>query len=1062
MSRLLFLPVLMEAPNRLNRDQRVMRVRFRALIPYATAFLLTVGTVAVRAALERGLHDDMPMLLLVLPIFISSQIGGIGPGLLATVLASLAGCYFLEPRHVFWVQQPPDQIRLVMFLFVGILISVLTERLRRLRFQEQSHLARLGAIEERFRVHDERLRVMATVVESSPNFIGLCTPDLKPFYVNTAGRTMVGLDQQEVEYKALVDYFCPEDRARIESEAIPKLRTDGCWSGEIRLRHFSTGRHIDTIWAPFPIKDDAGTTIAWAFISPDLTHVKRAQEALRDSEEKFRAIFERAAIGMARVSFTDARWIDVNEAFCRMLGYTAEEMRATPWPQITHPDDVDLDLIPFRRMAGGELDAYTVEKRFVHKQGHHVSARLTLSLVRDSQGQPGYEIAIIEDITRRKQAEEQLARSEERYRLLNRATHDVIWDWDLLADRLEWNDAVLDTFGYRVEEMGRTIESWYSRVHPDDRDRVHASVKAAIHRRDQTWTGEYRFRRKNGEYSHVLDRGFIARDQAGQGYRMIGSMIDLTERRKLETALRESEAQFRQLADAIPQLVWITDPDGKQVYLNHRWREYTGATSAHLQDGGRDVGWAHTLHPDDYHRTLERWRECLKTGEPYEIEYRFRRNSDGSYRWFLARATPVRDEQGKIAKWFGTSTEIHEQKETQAALEESRRQLAGARTAAEQARHAAEEASAAKDRFLAVLSHELRTPLTPVLASVSMLQKNPFLDDRTQHNLEMIRRNIELEARLIDDLLDLTRIARGKIELYRQPIDLCTVINRAVDVCRPDLEARGLQFEMNIEPGAPCTVEVDVARLQQVFWNLLKNSIKFTAHGGRVEVRVRREEGWAVTDFIDNGVGIEPAAMPRIFDAFAQADQAVTRQFGGLGLGLAISRSLVELHGGTIEAHSPGKGQGSTFQVRLPLQSSPAGATTPQLGSAAASLPIRQSRILRILVVEDHGDTAEMLQLMLEAEGHEVETAGDVAGGLEAVGQNHFDLLISDLGLPDGSGMDLMRELRSRGYQGPAIVLSGYGQESDIQETRAAGFAAHIVKPIDMDRLVQALYRLVR
>jgi CheY-like chemotaxis protein len=277
------------------------------------------------------------------------------------------------------------------------------------------------------------------------------------------------------------------------------------------------------------------------------------------------------------------------------------------------------------------------------------------------------------------------------------------------------------------------------------------------------------------------------------------------------------------------------------------------------------------------------------------------------------------------------------------------------------------------------------------------------------------------------------------------------VINRAVEVCKPDIEARGLHFDVDLGPAAPYWIEADVARLQQVFWNLLKNAIKFTPHGGCVGVRCRSERGQVVAEVNDSGIGIDEAALPRIFNAFEQAERSITRQFGGLGLGLTISKALVEMHGGTIEVASEGRDKGATFRVRLPL-TAPAG--QPEAPARPAPPP-RSRRPLRILLVEDHGATARLIRTLLGLEGHTVETAGDVATALKLAGQHDFDLLLSDLGLPDGSGHDLLRQLREGGHRFPGIALSGYGREDDIRRSYEAGFAAHLTKPASREAVVE-------
>ncbi len=390
-------------------------------------------------------------------------------------------------------------------------------------------------------------------------------------------------------------------------------------------------------------------------------------------------------------------------------------------------------------------------------------------------------------------------------------------------------------------------------------------------------------------------------------------------------------------------------------------------------------------------------------------------------------------------------------------VEEERKRAQQALAAA---KSAAEEASRAKDHFIAVLSHELRNPLNPVLATVSMLQKDRRFDADTSEQLEVIRRNAELEARLIDDLLDITRIERGKIVLDRHSVELGTVIRRAVEVSKPDIEARKLDFSIDMG-SAPYWVDADTARLQQVFWNLIKNAVKFTPPGGCVVIRCRDDaDAHVIVEVKDSGKGIESDMLPRLFNAFEQGERQTTRQFGGLGLGLAISKTLVDLHGGTLVASSEGADKGATFTVRLPLV--PAGAVGPEPPESPISPRPVIVGSLRILLVEDHGDTVKIMKRLLAAHGHQVQTAGDVATALKLADEQTFDLLLSDLGLPDGSGVDLMRAIRRHGSKLPGIALSGYGQESDIQESRDAGFTAHLTKPVDVCCLERTIDSVVQ
>lgn len=527
---------------------------------------------------------------------------------------------------------------------------------------------------------------------------------------------------------------------------------------------------------------------------------------------------------------------------------------------------------------------------------------------------------------------------------------------------------------------------------------------------------------------------------AGAGYVNLYGR-DVTAQKRVEADLRESELFFRQMLESIPGMVFTTRPDGYCDYQSQPWVDYTGVPmSEHLGDG-----WNRLLHPDDQPRAYAAWEAAVEGHAPYDLEYRVRRH-DGQYEWFKVIGRPISDAAGKIVRWFGVALNIEDLKRVEEALK-------AARDSAERAKAVAEQANRAKDHFLAVLSHELRTPLTPVVMGVSMLQDRPDLAPQVRETLEMVRRNVEMEARLIDDLLDVTRIARGKIELNRSPVELCTVIQRAVEVCKPDIEARGLHFGVDLGPCAPYWVDADVPRLQQVFWNLLKNAIKFTPHGGCVGIRCQPNERYVVAEVSDSGIGIEQESLSRVFNAFEQGERSITRQFGGLGLGLAISKALVELHGGEIEAYSDGRDKGATFRLRLPLTAR-AGQPSPPPPTVPAQRVVRP---LRILLVEDHGVTAKMMRMVLTAEGHSVEMAGDVATAMELADHHAFDLLLSDLGLPDGSGHDLLHRLRERGHRFPGIALSGYGQEEDVRRSYEAGFATHLTKPASREAVVEAV-----
>ncbi|PYL30507.1 MAG: hybrid sensor histidine kinase/response regulator [Verrucomicrobia bacterium] len=375
---------------------------------------------------------------------------------------------------------------------------------------------------------------------------------------------------------------------------------------------------------------------------------------------------------------------------------------------------------------------------------------------------------------------------------------------------------------------------------------------------------------------------------------------------------------------------------------------------------------------------------------------------------------------------------------------EERESLIREQAIAEHARVEAERASEAKDRFLAMLSHELRTPLTPVLASVFMLEREDNVPKVMHESLQLIRRNVELEARLIDDLLDLTRISKGKVQLSFEIVDAHTLLRNALEICQFEIEQKKLELRSEFA-ATKVYLQADPARLQQIFWNLIKNAVKFTPHGGKLGIRTTNNgDGQFRLEVEDSGCGIDPGVLPRIFHAFEQAGRT---QLGGLGLGLAISKALVEAHHGSISAESQGRDSGATFTALFPTCERNA---IPESSDAPRSTAKRRS--VRLLLVEDHEDTNRSLTRMLRRRGYEVHPANDIRSALDIATRKQFDVLVSDIGLPDGSGIDLLKALRAK-RDVFGIALSGYGMEEDIRRSGEAGFSHHLVKPVDLNKL---------
>ncbi len=499
--------------------------------------------------------------------------------------------------------------------------------------------------------------------------------------------------------------------------------------------------------------------------------------------------------------------------------------------------------------------------------------------------------------------------------------------------------------------------------------------------------------------------------------------------------LRDREEHYRRLSEALPHLVLTCDADGDCDFLSKQWLAYTGLDERH----SHGLAWLDAVHPDDREEIRRSWLKAVASGATeYRHELRIRRD-DGAFRWFDMRIVPMRDADGGVNKWFGSCTDVHSQRE---AIEERERLLVSEQAA----RQLAEEANRAKDRFLAMLSHELRTPLTPVLAGARLLEQIPDLPEAARAGVRMISRNIELEARLIDDLLDLTRVANGKLSLTVETVDVHEVIDSVLELFHSEIQVKQQDVHVDLRAHHHF-VRGDRARLQQMLWNLVRNAAKFTPDGGHIYVRTSDERMQVLIEIEDTGIGIAPEQIGKLFNAFEQGSHNMTRQFGGLGLGLAVTKALTDAHGGSVSARSPGEHCGATFAILLPTAEPQQAAVAP-----ADALAPHRALALKILLIEDHADTAEVMSQLFQSLGHEVVVAGRVADALALTQTTSFDLVVSDVGLPDGTGLDFIQAFRERS-PAPAIALTGFGTDDDVRRCLEAGFTAHLTKPVNFVQL---------
>lgn len=518
------------------------------------------------------------------------------------------------------------------------------------------------------------------------------------------------------------------------------------------------------------------------------------------------------------------------------------------------------------------------------------------------------------------------------------------------------------------------------------------------------------------------------------------------ERARSVAALRDSEDKFRNLADSMSQLAWIADDQGSTLWVNRRWLDYAGEAADRLL--GR--AWHARIHPDHADRVDTGARRARETGGPWEDTFPLR-GADGRHRWFLARAQPVRDRDGRIVRWFGTSTDITEQK-----LVEIRRTILLDNERA--ARAEAERIGRVKDEFLSILSHELRTPLGVILMWTHLL-RGASTPESVAEGLDVIERSALQQTHLVSDLLDMGRIAAGKLSLEINPLDISVAVYEALDLFRQPAAEKNITLETAIET-IERSVCADTVRLQQIISNILANAVKFTPRGGRITVRVHETEHDAVIEVQDTGRGMTPDFIHRLFQRFQQADSSSSREHGGLGLGLALVKELTALHNGSVHAVSHGPDQGSTFIVKLPLTSdaaTPPGADPCDPTDADASSGIEG---LAILVLDDEPDTLETIARILESFGAVVTRAHAANEALHELDSAPFDLIVSDIGMPGKDGYAFIREARSLDISVPALALTAYAHPNDRTRAMKAGFQDHLAKPVEPRTLVAVLNRL--
>lgn len=761
----------------------------------------------------------------------------------------------------------------------------------------------------------------------------------------------------------------------------------------------------------------------WATVR-DISARKRAEAALRESEQRYRGFLEDQTDIICRYK-ADHTMVYVNDTFCRLFGKPREAWLGHKWHPAALPEDLGL-IIGRLESLSPDNPVVTIENRIVTSDGSERWGQFVNRAFFDEEGQLLEIQAVGRDITERKQAENALRESEEHYRALVEASSQIVWRCDPEGNVLEVSQGWFDLTGQTEDEIHG--KQWMAAIHPEDQAQAE-EVRQQAFRRGEPYRTEFRVRARFGGYRWLRGIGVPIFDSDGRIKEWVGASSDVTETKRIGDALRQSQAWLTTLTESVPVMLWAADADGVVDYASQAYFDFTGLPVESLKSGE----WVKMIHPDDRERIVSTWRHGVEVGEAPSVEYRVLRY-DGSFRWFKGQAKPSRDEAGRINRWFGSIVDIEELKQMEAELVERDRR---------------------KDEFLAMLAHELQNPLAPILIASQLLEARGMDDAKlADWAVSAIRHEARHLSQLVSELLDVARVTQGKITLKKERFDLGSMVKQVVEIHRLLISEGGQALAYSV-PLDPVMVEADQTRIEQVLGNLLNNAMKYTPAEGSITVSLEVEGESAALRVRDSGVGISKIHLGQIFGLFSQIESTLDRADGGLGVGLALAKKLIEQHGGSIHAFSEGEGHGSEFVVRLPmhdLETASGPAPMPEVKSADNNLPC-------VLVADDNETVRTAMVWLVEMMGYEVLEAKDGREALEIAKSRPLHAILLDIGLPGMDGYEVARQLRLEpGLQGLKLVaVTGYSQARDRRASLAAGFDHHLAKPLDHEELEKIL-----
>jgi PAS domain S-box-containing protein len=864
-------------------------------------------------------------------------------------------------------------------------------------------------------------------------------------------------------YPMFLDHVVPADRAAVDAAFRLSVATGSAWTVECRARRADGAvRHI---WMKGLVRRDGGSQGGRMLgIIGDITERRQAEErqafrvrlaeALRPLSDPVQVQAEASRmlgehLGANRVVYFEIR----GDEYVIERDYTAGvQPLAGRYPVASFGPDVLSALLGGRTLI--EVDATTAPDRptgernafaAIQVRGHvdvplvkggRFVAGMTVH-VSERRNWTGQEVALIEDTAERTwatlervRAEAALQQSEERSAFVRRSSGVGFWYCDLPFDVLQWDDLVKEHF-HLPPDATVTIDTFYERIHPEDRESTRLAIERSIG--DHTpYNVDYRtVHPRSGalKWVRAIGRTFYAAD--GTPIRFDGVTLDVSEQKQAEATLKESEQRFRLVADAAPVLIWVSGTDRLRNWFNQPWLAFTGRSLG--QEAGN--GWAEGVHPDDLDQCLQAQASAFNERAPFSLEYRHRRH-DGAYRWLIDKGVPRFRPGGEFDGYIGSCIDVTEYKNAEAGLREADRR---------------------KDEFLATLAHELRNPLAPIRSGLQVIRM-VGVEGPIEQARSMMERQLLQMIRLVDDLLDVSRLSTGKFELRKERVRLQNVITAALETSRTVIEQHGHALDITV-PDAPIFVDADPVRLAQVVSNLLTNAAKYTPRGGHIRIAVSLDGAEAMVAVADDGIGIPPHMLEAVFGMFTQVDRTLERSTGGLGIGLSLVKGVVGMHGGSVAAFSKGEGKGSEFAVRLPVAAPEVNEAAPGQGGAHRAAPPRPRRIL---IVDDNVDAADSLAQLLKMMGNEVLATYDGESGIQAAREFQPGVVLCDIGMPKMNGYDVARGIRAEasGKNTVLVALTGYGQEGDLRKSADAGFDHHLVKPIEVDALMALLTRL--